>query len=175
MGGTLELEDSGKEGSRFRVQLELLTAEDDRFAIPNLPSATKLDTTLRPGSVLYVEDNLSNMKLIQMLLESMPHIELIPALQGQVGIDLARSHQPDLVLLDVHLPDMSGADVLRRLKADPATSAIPVVVISADATQGQIRRLRQSGAYDYLTKPIDIKRFMSLFESIFAAGDDDDR
>jgi CheY-like chemotaxis protein len=77
-------------------------------------------------------------------------------MQGKLGIDLARRHLPDLILLDLHLPDLHGREVLRQLKRDPATAAIPVVVLSADATVAQIRRLREDGAIEYLTKPIDL-------------------
>jgi len=91
-------------------------------------------------------------------------------MQGRMGLDLARQHRPDLILLDVHLPDLPGEEVLRRLRADPLTWAIPVVIISADPTSGQTERLLAIGAYDYLTKPIDIKQLLrTLDESLRGA------
>jgi CheY-like chemotaxis protein len=85
---------------------------------------------------------------------------LLPAIQGQLGIELAKLHVPDLVLLDLHLPDMDGEQVLRRLKADHRTRAIPVIVLSADATPSQRERLMDRGAADYVTKPIEIDVFL---------------
>jgi CheY-like chemotaxis protein len=84
--------------------------------------------------VVYIEDNLSNLKLVEQVLDHLPHVRLIPAMQGKLGIDLIRQHNPDLILLDLHLPDLHGREVLEQLKRDAATAAIPVVVLSADAT-----------------------------------------
>jgi CheY-like chemotaxis protein len=78
-------------------------------------------------------------------------------MQGGIGLDLVREHDPDLVLLDLHLPDLSGAEVLNRLKGDPATASIPIVVVSADATPSQVERLREAGAAAYMTKPSDVR------------------
>jgi CheY-like chemotaxis protein len=85
-------------------------------------------------------------------------------------LELAAEHRPDLILLDVNLPDIPGAEVLRRLQAEPATRAAPVVVISADASPGQIQRLLAAGAYDYLTKPIDVKRFIEVIDETLKEG-----
>ena len=82
------------------------------------------------------------------------------AMQGQLGLDLARQHHPDLILLDLHLPDLPGWDVLAALQADEATSNIPVVAVSADATPRQAERLLKLGARAYLTKPLDVDRFL---------------
>jgi CheY-like chemotaxis protein len=113
---------------------------------------------------VYVEDNLSNLKLVERALEHVPGVRLIPAMHGKLGIDLARKHRPNLILLDLHLPDLHGHEVLERLKADPSTAAIPVVVVSADATPGQISKLLASGAADYLTKPLDVGRLLEIVE-----------
>jgi DNA-binding response OmpR family regulator len=85
-------------------------------------------------------------------------------MRGEVGVALARQHRPHLVLLDLNLPDINGEEVLARLKADPATRELPVVVISADATPRQIERLHASGATDYLTKPLDIDHFLHIID-----------
>ncbi len=87
-------------------------------------------------------------------------------MQGSLGLELAAEHQPDLILLDVHLPDIMGDEVLRRLQAEPRTRAIPVMVLSADATPGHIARLRDAGARAYLTKPLDVKQFLATLEEI---------
>jgi CheY-like chemotaxis protein len=91
---------------------------------------------------------------------------------GSVGLELAREHKPDLLLLDLHLPDVRGDEVIRRLRGDPQTRRIPIVVVSADATPEQVQRVRRSGADGYLTKPIDVRKFLSLVDSTvpLAAG-----
>ena len=86
-------------------------------------------------------------------------------MQGRLGLDLAREHRPDLVLLDLHLPDISGEDVLHGLRQEPALQNTPVIIISADATRGRIERLQSMGVLDYLPKPLDIKRFLQLLDS----------
>ena len=84
--------------------------------------------------------------------------------QGQAGLDIARTSRPDLILLDLHLPDMHGEEVLRRLWEDPHTRAIPVAVLSADATPAQAKRLRAAGAIAYLTKPLDVSQVLHLVD-----------
>ena len=118
-------------------------------------------------TLLYIEDNLSNLSLVEQLLGECAPIKLISAMQGQLGIELATRHHPDLILLDVHLPDINGADVLARLKARARTRDIPVVVLSADATKSQITRLTSLGATDYLTKPLDVDCFLKVIEQHF--------
>jgi len=123
-------------------------------------------------TVLYIEDNLSNLELIQRVLARRSDLRLITAMQGRLGLDLAREHHPDLILLDVHLPDIPGDEILRRLKAEPPIAGIPVIVISADATAVQIARLLSLGARDYLTKPLDVKKFLTALDEALnnAAG-----
>ncbi len=115
-------------------------------------------------TVLYIEDNLSNLELIQRVLARRPDIRLITAMHGRLGLDLAREHHPDVILLDVHLPDITGDEILRRLQAEPAVADIPVIVISADATAVQVARLLSLGAREYLTKPLDVKRFITVLD-----------
>jgi len=104
--------------------------------------------------------------LIERIISDRPQIRLLSAMQASLGLELARDHLPDLVLLDLHLPDMAGDEALRRLRQDPTTRTIPVVMISADATQAQIDRLLAAGADDYLTKPLDVKRFLQIVEAM---------
>jgi len=87
-------------------------------------------------------------------------------MQGRLGLELAREHQPKLVLLDLHLSDIGGDEVLRQLRDDPETSHIPVVVVSADATAGQMRRLLAEGASSYLTKPLDIQALRDVLAGV---------
>ena len=112
-----------------------------------------------------MEDNLSNLTLVEQMLAEQPQILLITAMQGRLALDLARQHAPDLILLDLHLPDMPGWDVLTELQRHYATRDIPVVIISADATSRQIKRLMDAGARAYLTKPIDVAEFFRVVNS----------
>lgn len=120
--------------------------------------------------ILYVEDNLSNLQVIERVLARWPDVELIPALSGSLGLGLAREHLPSLVILDLHLPDMSGREVLLALRSDPRTAAIPVVVLTADATTGQREQLLKMGADVFLTKPIDIHELLGHLDEVLGAS-----
>jgi CheY-like chemotaxis protein len=113
-------------------------------------------------TILYIEDNLANLKLMERILPGRRGGRLLTAMRGSLGLQLARDHHPDLVLLDLHLPDMPGTDVLRELQLDPATRDIPVVIVSADATPGQVALLLAAGARAYLTKPVDVHELLSV-------------
>jgi PAS domain S-box-containing protein len=163
MGGAIGASSVPGEGSTFWVALA--EAETPAAAV----GADDAETLPAPSSdgdrtVLYVEDNVPNLRLVEQVAARRPNIRLLSAMQGQLGIDLARQHHPDLILLDLHLPDMSGEEVLRTLRGDPVTSAIPVVMISADATPSTARRLLEAGARSFLTKPLDMRRFVRLLE-----------
>ena len=114
-------------------------------------------------TILYIEDNLYNVQLVERLLLQRPDIQLLTSVQGSPGINIAQTRHPDLI--DVHLPDINGFDVLERLRADAATANIPIVVLSADATPGQVRRFRDAGANEYLTKPLDLKLLLALIDN----------
>ncbi|MGA2927245.1 MAG: PAS domain S-box protein [Solirubrobacteraceae bacterium] len=124
-----------------------------------------------PQVILYIEDNLSNLTLVERILERYATVELIPAMQAMIGLELAREHRPDLIVLDLHLPDLPGTEVLKRLKAEASTRQIPVVVLTADASKHQADRVRALGAADYLTKPIDVTKFLAVIaQNLGAAG-----
>ena len=106
---------------------------------------------------LHVEDNLSNLTLVQRILGRSHDVELIPSMQGGLALELARMHRPDLILLDLHLPDISGEEVLSQLRQSPDCRQIPVVVLSADATPGQVDRLLAAGVHAYVTRPLDLQ------------------
>lgn len=154
MGGTIAAESEPEVGTTMWLKLPRSEGPEDDSASAQ---AARVATNGSPqGTIVYIEDNLSNVKLVERLIDRLPEVRLIPAMQGKLGIDLTRRHHPDLVLLDLHLPDLHGREVLEQLKRDPATAAIPVVVVSADATPGQVERLIAGGAADYLAKPIDL-------------------
>jgi PAS domain S-box-containing protein len=169
MGGEMVLEHSGDEGSSFAVDLRLSRDPVEGLAAlrsgPSAPRDLPAPTT-SPVTLLYVEDNLANLSLVETILAARPGWKTIPALQGSLGAELACEHVPDLVLLDLHLPDVQGDEVLRRLRADKRTARIPVVMISADATPRTIERLRAQGADAYLTKPLDVDEFLSTIDRL---------
>ena len=118
--------------------------------------------------VLYVEDDDVNFTLVERILELRPGLQLMHAAQGQLGVEMAEAYQPKLVLLDLNLPDMHGADVLQALQRQATTAHIPVVILSANATPSQIERLLTAGAKNYLTKPFDIDPFLAVVDEFTA-------
>jgi PAS domain S-box-containing protein len=165
MGATISVrsQTGADSGTTMRVHLDAAAPpRDDRLR--EAPAAR----APHPGdgpTIVYIEDNLSNLKLVKGLLEHIPQTRLIPAMQGQLGLELVRRHRPDLVLLDLHLPDLHGREVLEELKRDPLTAAIPVIVLSADATPSQLDSLRRAGAQTYMTKPIDVQALLEIIRA----------
>jgi PAS domain S-box-containing protein len=165
MGGALRVTSRIGEGSTFTV--EMPAAESPSGALPvAIAKEVAPRLNVQSATLLYIEDNLANLALIETLLAGRPEINLIGALQGQTGLDLAWQHNPDAILLDLHLPDLPGDEVLRRLRADERTRHTPVLVISADATPGKTQRLVQQGANAYLTKPLDIDEFIDTLDGL---------
>lgn len=161
MGGTLTMTTTTGQGSTFTVELPSAEGPVERYErLALAPQYVPPVVTHGGRLVLHIEDNLSNLSLIERVFAQRPGVEVIAAMQGRLGLELARKHQPALVLLDLHLPDMGGEQVLRQLRDDPVTSSIPVVIVSADATSGQIQRLLNAGAAAYVTKPIDVREVL---------------
>jgi len=105
------------------------------------------------------------MRLVEQLIERRPDIRLLTAVTGTLGIELARSAQPTLILMDINLPGISGIEALKILRADPATAQIPVIALSANAMFRDIEKGLEMGFYRYLTKPIKVKEFMDTLNS----------
>lgn len=123
---------------------------------------------VRPmNTLLYIEDNLPNLRLVERILDRRPAIKLLTATRGERGIELAREHQPDLVLLDLQLPGMLGDEVLTRLRADSCTMGIPVLMVSSDATRAAMERLQALGAQGYVTKPFVVPEFLAILDEFF--------
>jgi signal transduction histidine kinase/ActR/RegA family two-component response regulator len=168
MGGTLEVATTVGQGSRFFVELPQAEGPVQRAerqqeleepAQPDPEPASEL-------TVLYIEDNLSNLQLVERVLSRRPGVRLISAMRPQLGLELAAEHDPDLILLDLHLPDMPGQEVLRRLQAEPRTAQVPVVVLSADARPSLIDELLAQGVRAFMTKPLDVKELLELLQTI---------
>lgn len=163
MGGTLVANSTVGHGTTFTIELQLAEGQTARNDAE--PAAVvEPDAADVHGTILYIEDNLSNLRLIERVVARRPRVTLLSAMQGSRGLELARDHAPALIVLDLHLPDMPGDEVLARLLADPAMKTIPVVILSADATAGRIARLLEQGARAYLTKPLDVRQLLVLID-----------
>ena len=170
MDGRIEVESTPGVGSRFTVNMPLahpLESSAEETVAPETSATEDVDVRgrrLTELTVVYVEDNLANVRLIEELASRRPGVTLVHAMQGRLALELISSSPPGLVLLDLHLPDMSGEEVLRRLRAEATTKEIPIVVVSADASPSQIRRLIEMGASGYLTKPFDVRELLRWFD-----------
>ena len=170
MGGNLRATSKVGVGSIFTASIPLapelpetaeLAAQAPGAAVPG-----QLGEVEGPAlTLLYIEDNNSNIMLMEHLLGHRPAWSMTTAKTGTAGLELATTRPPDLVLLDLHLPDVDGIDVLHRLRADPRTSGLRVVIVSADANPNQMNRLLAAGAYAYLTKPLDVARMLKLLDN----------
>ena len=167
MGGTIGVQSEIGRGTTFWV--EMATPHD----IPEEPvEQTPMPAlALKNRRVLYIEDNLANLSLVDRLLTPL-EISVIPAMQGQLGLDLAKEHVPDLIVLDLHLPDIPGEQVLQRLREEAATRDIPVIVVSADATQRHREAATKFGVAAYLTKPLDVKTFLRVVARTLSSESD---
>jgi PAS domain S-box-containing protein len=173
MDGRLEVESTVGAGSTFTLELPQVEGPVERFERLDGDRRHEIAEVAQGTSryvVLHIEDNLSNLRLVERILSKRPDIEVVAAMQGSLGLELAREHRPGLVLLDLHLPDMGGDEVLQRLRDDPATASIPVVMVSADATRNQVGRLLSAGATAYLTKPIEVRELLRLLDETLVAG-----
>ena len=169
MGGTLTVASTPGEGSTFTV--ELRRGEPAAVADASREDGQVIATRTYDGdrSVLYIEDTVANIRLVEEILTSRPSVRLLPAGMGSLGLELAAEHRPDLVLLDLHLPDIGGEEVLAKLRADERTRDIPVVILSADATDRMPGPLLDAGAQAYLTKPIGVRELLQVLDSFIAA------
>jgi PAS domain S-box-containing protein len=162
MGGVIGVESTVGAGSVFWFELNS-TAEPTLEADAEQPALIEQAdrSTLRPlRSLLYVEDNPANLKLIEQLIARRPDLRLLSARDGTLGIELARAHLPDVILMDINLPGISGIEALKILREDPVTAHIPVIALSANAMPRDVEKGLQAGFFRYLTKPIKVDEFM---------------
>jgi len=165
MGGAIGVESTVGVGSEFWI--DLLRDVTPQLAAGNAMSsepALQTQENATPRILLYVEDNPANLMLVEQIIESHPQVRMLSARDGNLGIALARAHLPDVILMDINLPGISGIQALKILRKDPATMHIPVVAISANAMPRDIEKGLEAGFFRYLTKPIKINEFMNALD-----------
>ncbi|MDP1862739.1 MAG: PAS domain S-box protein [Thiobacillus sp.] len=168
MGGTIGVESTVGKGSEFWIELVV-------DAAPQLATGSIMPVDLGLGlradgnhvlrTLLYVEDNPANLMLVEQIIETHTHVRMLSARDGNLGVQLARTHIPDVVLMDINLPGMSGIEALKVLRNDPATGHIPVIALSANAMPSDVAKGLAAGFFRYLTKPIKIDEFMKALDS----------
>jgi CheY-like chemotaxis protein len=162
MGGRVGVESQIGVGSVFWIELNLTTAplRAVQEADPDVQFIQKSAKGAAHRTVLYVEDNPANLALMEELIARSPDVRLISAADGNLGIDYARTYLPDVILMDLHLPGISGIDAMKVLREDLTTAHIPVIAVSAHASSGDIALALDAGCFNYITKPIKLKEFM---------------
>ena len=166
MGGTVGVESTVGVGSVFWVELGLTTVphlavrEAERVALmqPRVRDGTPLRT------LLYVEDNPANLELVEQIIARRPDLRLLTAADGNLGIEFARAYLPEVILMDINLPGISGVEAMKILHADPLTAHIPIIALSANALAHDIERALAAGFFNYLTKPIKVNAFLDALD-----------
>ncbi len=167
MEGTIGVESTVGASSTFWFVLPMATRAADHVAVKMTPDRAINNNAAEAGAantgvarVVYVDDNQLNLKLVRQILGVLPQIELLDADRARQGLDLIFKHAPDLILLDINMPEMNGLEMLARIRAEPETRATRVIAVSAAAMSRDIARAMDAGFDDYVTKPIDIPNFL---------------
>jgi CheY-like chemotaxis protein/nitrogen-specific signal transduction histidine kinase len=167
LGGSLSAECELGNGCRFKV---VLPAGSSEFVNVNKSDSdsdvAETDIQSKGHKVLYIEDNDVNLSLVEELFKTRTHICFLSATHARDGIEIARTHRPDLILMDMQLPDMDGTDALRELQKFEETSDIPVIAVSAEAMADDIRKALNSGFEDYVTKPLNFQDFWTAIDKV---------
>jgi CheY-like chemotaxis protein len=161
MGGTIQAESAPGEGSTFSIALHAAAGPRE---LPEKAPQSGSRTMAR--TLLHIEDNIVGQRLVERIVSRLPDLRIVSAVYGTRGIDLARRQRPEVILLDLHLPDLPGEEVLRRLRESKATREIPVVILSADTTRATARQLLDAGATDFLTKPVDADVLIAVIDEL---------
>ena len=170
MGGAIGVTSSVGVGSVFWVEFHSASAplSPHGAAPPLAPSPPHVERGGPMHTLLYVEDNPANLKLVERLVARRPDMQLLSAVTGTRGVELARAARPDVILMDINLPGMSGTEAMRMLRNDPATAHIPVIALSANAIPHDIERGLEAGFFLYLTKPVKVNDFMQALDRALA-------
>ncbi len=177
MGGTIAVKSTAGVGCVFSIELKAAAQVQAPVAAPASSEAAGVATRVAPEIdaarplVLHVEDNPANLRLVREILDLRGDLRQISAPDARLGIDLARAHLPQIILLDINLPGLSGLEALALLRADPATARIPVVAITANAMAGDVSRGLAAGFFRYVTKPIDMARLNDAIDAALAAAE----
>ena len=161
MNGFIGIDSEVGKGSTFWIELQQCKSQLE--TTDNMNDFNIIDTNhvQQSGCILYIEDNASNIELMEQILNSQrPNIRLITNKNGKMAVELAMEYMPDLIFLDINLPDIDGAEVLKLLQLEEKTKSIPVIIISADAMSHQIEKLMKAGSKAYLCKPLDVKTLL---------------
>jgi CheY-like chemotaxis protein len=172
MGGSIGVESTVGKGSVFWFEMNL-TAEPQIAADATelgVSSEAPIEADAHLRTLLYVEDNPANLMLVEDLIARRPDIRLLSARDGNRGVEMARAARPDVILMDINLPGISGIAALKILADDPATAHIPVIALSANAMPRDIARGLQVGFFRYLTKPIKVSEFMETLDLALQVG-----
>ncbi|WP_239795759.1 PAS domain-containing sensor histidine kinase [Candidatus Nitrotoga arctica] len=166
MGGAIGVESTVGVGSVF--WFELISVAEPHLSMEGVEASALAQSIVLRGAklhtLLYVEDNPANMKLVEKIIARYPDIRLLTAVNGKSGIEIARASQPDVILMDINLPGITGFEALKILRADPATAHIPVVALSANAMSRDIENGLAAGFFHYLTKPIKVNEFLNIID-----------
>ncbi|GAB3628446.1 hypothetical protein GCM10027419_32970 [Pandoraea terrae] len=162
MGGAIGVESTVGAGSVFWVEMDSAPAPQIAAAgaEPAAPAKAPVEDGVSVHTLLYVEDNPANLKLVEQLIARHTDMRLLTAVTGQLGVELAHTALPEVIVMDIHLPDISGVEALKILRKDPATAHIPVIALSASAMPDDIKKGMKAGFFRYLTKPIKLDEFM---------------
>jgi CheY-like chemotaxis protein len=154
-------------GSTFWIELPKAHAEPKAVVAAGRPG---VGNRFADRTILYIEDSASAAMLMQGIMRFLDGVRLRHAATGQEGLSISRRELPDVIVLDIGLPDMDGTEVNRRLKRDPRTAGIPVVALSAAAMPDQIAKAREAGFFDYVTKPFEVRAFMDTLQAALDAS-----
>ena len=167
MGGMIDAQSTVGTGSRFTIELRLSLAPRLEPALLEhaAPAHRPLPAGTPQRTLLYVEDNPANLELVEQIIARRPDLRLLSAVEGNLGIKFARTHQPAVILMDINLPGISGVDAMKILRADPATRHIPIIALSANAMPHDIQKALAAGFSSYITKPINLKLFMEALDA----------
>jgi PAS domain S-box-containing protein len=178
MGGVIGVESAAEAGSVFWFELDAVQQPDisEKHHEPTALVQSSMHRRTEVHTLLYVEDNPANMKLVEQIIARQPDIRLLTAVNGSHGIELARDMRPDVILMDINLPGISGTETLKRLHEDPVTAHIPIIAVSANAMPRDVKMGMKTGFFRYITKPINVHEFIGVLDmALEFAGQNADR